>query len=60
MKKIRRSEIELEEENDFFINNEPITGVLYEIYEDGKTQYEKTIVNSTLEGLFQCWYQMAN
>jgi antitoxin component YwqK of YwqJK toxin-antitoxin module len=56
MERIRRSEVELEEENDFFINDEPITGVLYEVYENGQLQYEKTIVNSILEGLFESWY----
>jgi antitoxin component YwqK of YwqJK toxin-antitoxin module len=46
----------LESETDYYINDEPITGIIYDLYENTQLKYEHTYVNAVLDGTYQTYY----
>jgi antitoxin component YwqK of YwqJK toxin-antitoxin module len=59
MRRINYSEIKdkLEAEDDFFIDDEPISCILYEEYISGQLKYEKIIINAVLDGFYNEYYE---
>ena len=46
----------LESQTDYYINDEPITGIIYDLYENTQLKYEHTYVNAVLDGTYQTFY----
>lgn len=46
----------LESESDYYIDNEPITAVIYDTYDNKQLKYEHTYVNAVLDGTYQAFY----
>jgi antitoxin component YwqK of YwqJK toxin-antitoxin module len=46
----------LESETDYYINDEPITGIIYDLYENTQLKYEHTYVNAVLDGTYKTFY----
>lgn len=59
MKRLYYQEIrhQLESEHDYFINGTPITGIVYDLYDNKQLKYEYTFLKAVLEGTYQSFYE---